>query len=457
LAVNRERLARYPVNAGVCEQLVRLRADFTVAPALASRWERLDSTRIRFTLPPGVTFSDGSAVGPRAVAHSLMHAVRTRTDFGFLSDSSMHIIDDTTVDVRPARNNRRLLEQLVHPIYGVLEPASDPSRRPVCTGPFRLTEYVAHDHLTVVRNEGYRGDRPRLDTIVFRFIPDETTRSLALRAGEVNAIVDVGHANARALERVPGVRVVTAPPGSVIVLYMNVRGAAPHDGLRDPVIRRAVAMAIDRRVLVNNVLGGGRAALVHTVNPPGVLGPHASLVEGVPHDTSGARRALGGRRRRLTLIANPGSIDRATIEYVQAELARVGFDVAVEQLDAAAYESRLNSGAFDLDLEMPSQNDANPAFLLALRWYSRSSVRSARFTHASPQFDALVERALAAPTIEDARRLAAEAMHQLIDVETGAVALAGISRTYALQERVKGFVPHPSRLNQDWSTVWLAK
>ena len=60
-------------------------------------------------------------------------------------------------------------------------------------------------------------------------------------------------------------------------------------------------------------------------------------------------------------------------------------------------------------------------------------------------------------TDDDARRAAAEAMHQLVDVEVGAVPLAGISRLYAMTQRVHGFVPHPSRLNQDWSTVWLAR
>lgn len=457
LAANRERLGRYPLNAGICEPLVSLAADLTVAPALAVRWERHEPNEVRFVLRSGVTFSDGAPLDARAVAYTLAQAARTHTDYSFLSDSSVLAIDDTTLDVRPARVNRRLVDQLVHPTYAILAPGSDPARQPVCTGPFRLAEYIAHDHLTVVRNDRYRGERARLDTVVFRFIPDETTRTLALRSHEVDAIVDVGRANASALERVPGLRVVAAPPGSVMVMYMNLNGAGRYDQLRDSTLRRAVAMAIDRNTYVQSVLGGGRAAHVATVNPPSVLGAYAARVQGVPYDPGAATRALNGRRRSLTLIANPGSIDRATVEYVQAQLARVGIAVAVEQLDAAAYESRLNSGAFDLDLELPSQNDANPAFLLALRWYSKSSTRSAAFTHASPRFDALVERALAAATDDDARQAAAEAMHQLVDVEVGAVPLAGVSRIYAMIDRVRGFVPHPSRLNQDWSTVWLAR
>ncbi|MGI8547422.1 MAG: ABC transporter substrate-binding protein [Gemmatimonadaceae bacterium] len=457
LTINRERLGRYPLNAGICESLVRLTDNFTVAPALATHWERHEPDAVRFILRRGVVFSDGRPLDARAVAYTLAQAARTHTDFSFLSDSSVHIIDDTTLDVRPARVNRRLVDQLVHPTYGIIEPGSDPTRRPICTGPFRVADYVAHDHLTVVRNDRYRGERARLDTLIFRFIPDETTRTLALRSREVDAIVDVNRSNASALERVPGLRIVTAPPGAVIVMYMNLNGIAPYDQLRDVVLRRAVAMAIDRRTLVESVLGGERAALVATVNPPSVLGAYASLVKGVPYDPATATQALHGRPRSLTLIAQTGSIDRATVEYVQAQLARVGIEVVVEQLDAAAFESRLNSGAFDLDLELPNQNDANPAFLLALRWYSKSNTRSARFTHASPRFDALVEHALAAMTDNDARRAAAEAMHQLVDVEVGAVPLAGISRIYAMSDRIRGFVPHPSRLNQEWATVWLAR
>lgn len=457
LTLNRERLGRYPLNAGLCEPLVRLARDFTVAPALASRWERREPNEVRFVLRSGVTFSDGTPLDARAVAQTLAHATRTRIDYSSLSDSSVRIIDDTTLDVRPARVNRRLVDQLVHPTYGVFKPGSDPARHPVCTGAFQLAGYVAHDHLTVIRNDRFSGERARLDTIVFRFIPDETTRTLALRAHQVDAIADVGRSNAEALSRVPGVRVVTAPPGAVIVMYMNLNGVAPFQQLRDSSLRRAVAMAIDRRTLVTRVLGGGSTALVATVNPPHVLGAYASRAVGVAYDTSAARRALHGQRRSLTFIANPGAVDRAIVEYVQAQLARVGIDARVEQLDAAAYESRLNSGAFDLDLEVPSQNDANPAFLLALRWYSRSATRSVAFTHASARFDELVERALAADSDDDARRAAADAMHQLVDVEVGAIPLAGISRVYAMTDRLRGFVPHPSRLNQDWSSVWLAR
>lgn len=251
LALNRDRLARYPLNAGVCEPLVRLSPDFTVAPALATRWEARSPTMMRFILRPGLRFSDGSPLDAHAVAFTLGGAAHAHTDYSFLSDSSVRVVDDTTLDITPSRVNRRLAEQLVHPTYAVVSPRSDPTRHPVCTGAFRLVEYTAHSHLTVVRNERYRGTAARMDTIIFRFIPDETTRVLALRAGEVDAIADVRPATAASLASVPGVQVSTAPPGAVLVMYINLQGQArahhSRTGARAPGTRLCRGRASPRR------------------------------------------------------------------------------------------------------------------------------------------------------------------------------------------------------------------
>ena len=230
-------------------------------------------------------------------------------------------------------------------------------------------------------------------------------------------------------------------------------------------------MSIDRHALVSRIMDG-YATEVSTVNPPSVLGPFASLVRGVAYnpklarqlldsagwkDTGGRARQKNGRLLSLSMIVQTGAIDRSIAQYVQAQLAAVGVETRIDELDAAAFESRLNSGAFDMDIEMPNQNDANPAFLLALRWYSKSNTQSARFMIAGSRFDSLVDRALASIDRSDSQKAAAEAMHVLVDEEVAAIPLAGVSRIYAMSSRVRGFVPHPSRLNQSWSSVWLAK
>lgn len=469
--LNRQRLGRYPLNAGICEPMLRLGSDFTMNPSLAGRWEFREDNTYRFTLRPEPRFHNGSRLTAAAVKYTLEEGIKDKTQYSFLTAASLRIVDDSTLDIRPATPNLRLPEQMVHLSYGTIAEGSDGSRVPVCTGPFKFDEYVPRNHLSVVRNDAYWGKKALLSRLTFRFIPDDNTRALALKAGNVDIIFDVPRSMVASLRATPGIKVVTSPPGAVILMYIATRGTAPYTQMSNPLVRRAVALAIDRNALATQVMEGN-ATNVSTVNPPSVLGEYASLIHGIPYNPAMARRLLdsagwvaapSGKRMRkgsplaLTLISQPGAVDRSITQYVQAQLADVGIETEIVELDAAGYDDRLNSGRFDLDIEVPNQNDANPAFLLALRWFSRSNVRSARFMIAGARFDSLVEQSLSAVEPLEARKSAAEAMHVLIDEEVAAIPLVGISRIYAMNSRVRGFVAHPSRLNQSWNGVWLDK
>lgn len=463
---NRERVGMYPLNTSICETLVQLTPDFRVEPGLATSWEYLGDNTHRFHLRNGVSFHDGQPFDARSAKYSLER--EGAVQYSFLTPESVRIVDDTTIDVRPGIPNRRLVEQLVHPTYSMIAPGSSGSE-PVCTGPFRLLEYVADDHITVVRYDDYWGAPAGLDTLSFRFIPDQNTRALALRSGELDGVIDVHRATATSLEAMPGIRVVEAPAGAVLMLYLATAGAPGFEVLGDRRIRRAVALAIDRTALAEQILEG-RATSVHTVNPPAVLGAHADGLRGIPHDPveagrmldeAGWRMAPDGLRRQdgrpleLNLIPQTGSVDPEVSQFVQAALEEVGIGVRIHRLERAAYSTRLNSGRFDLDIELPNQNDANPAFLLALRWYSGSDVASAAYMRGGPRFDRAVERALAAGTEDSVRAQAAEATRILLEEEVAAVPLVGVYRIYAFGDRVLGFHPHPSKTNQSWAGVYV--
>ncbi len=472
LELNRKRLTMYPLNANVCEPLVQLTTEFEVAPLLAESWEYAGDNTYRFVLRDGVRFHDGAQLNAEAVEFSLdLTAQEPKTNYSFLSEDSAKVVDPTTVEVQPTKPNLRLVEQLLHPTYSIMPVGTDPTVEPVCTGPFTFVDYVQNDHLTVERNDDYWGEPAKLEKITFRFIPDDSTRALALQSGEVDVIADVNRAQVDSLRETPGIKVVTAPPGQVILLYIAQRDAQGPRLTADRSIRRAIAHAIDETAFVEQVLDGN-AEVVSTVNPPEVLGEFADQVEGIPYDPQEAARILDeagwrpgpdgvrtkdGRRLTLSTIFDSTRVTPDVAQYVQAQLAEVGIEANIEQLDKAAYQDRVDTGGYDLDLETPNQNDANPAFLLALRWYSKSSVDNARFVSVGPEFDALIEQALNTPHREEVQRLAADAMRLLVDEEAAAVPLAGTYRIYAMKENVEGFDPHPSGINQSWATVFLTE
>lgn len=472
---DQKRKPNYPLNADVCETLVRLGSDFEVEPSTTTVEYQGDNT-FRFTLRDGVTFSDGSPVTAEDLKYSIDYTVKEPSvGFSFIGPESTKVVGARSIDITPTKPNLRLAEQINHPSYAILKTGSDPFTdlsASVCTGPFKVQSYVPEQQLVVVKNENYWGTPAKLDKITFRFYPDDTTRALALQNGEVDMIADVPLGILSSIESQAGVEIVRAPVGNTTLMYLARRNA---DGtprlLADPLLRKAVAASIDREAFVKGVLAGNAEVIPH-VAPPAVLGTHADKVKGIPYDPdeagtlldqAGWTRAGTGVRTKdgqpLKVSIIYARIDLTTAEFVQAQLRKVGFDAEVLQLDAGAYRARLDSGDYDIDISQPNQNDANPAFLMALRWYSKATGKNAQIISPGPgtTYEKMIDEILQEEDPEELRRRSAEAMHELVDVEVGSVTLAGGYRVYALKDRVHGFVAHPSSTNQRWSTVYMTR
>ncbi|MFP5319206.1 MAG: ABC transporter substrate-binding protein, partial [Acidimicrobiia bacterium] len=387
---------------------------------------------------------------------------------------STRVVDDRTIEITPTVQNQRLIEQINHPSVVVLKPGSDPLNNlmgSTCTGPFKVERYTPQQELVVVKNTNYWGPQQALlDRITFKFYPDETTRALALQNNEVDMIQDVPLSILKSIEAQPGVKIVRAPVGNTTMFYIARRNAAGEDRLlADPLVRKAVAHSIDRNAFVNGVLAGNAEVIPH-VAPPAVLGQYANQVQGIPFNRQEAARLLdqagwtrqgdgvrtkGGQPLRVKIIYD--RVELTVPEFVQAQLRAVGFDAQIAQLDAGAYRDATSTGDYDIDISVPNQNDGNPAFLLALRWYSKATGANAKIISPGPntRFESMIDSILVEPDANELRRKTAEAMHELVDVEVGGVVLAGGYRVYALKDKVRGFEPHPSSTNQRWRTVFV--
>ena len=83
----------------------------------------------------------------------------------YLDQRSIRIIDDLTFELTPSHPNLRLIDQLVHPGYGILAPGSEPVNGPIGTGPFKFAGYRRDEWIAVERNERYRGEPARASGI----------------------------------------------------------------------------------------------------------------------------------------------------------------------------------------------------------------------------------------------------------------------------------------------------
>ena len=439
---------------------------------LNRRWRRVGNIAAKI---PGGLFAARLALSRRAGIYGksrsdiFYNARQRQIRLQFLTEDSVKIIDDYTVDITPSKPNLPLPQQLVHPNYSIFAPDTDPTVKPIGTGAFRIAEYLPNERIVVTRNDEYWGEKARLEQITFRFIPDSTTRVLALQAGEVDLVIDLPREQAAQIEAQPNLTVARSPVGVIMSFQLNMHGTEPYTLLANRPIRQAIGMAIDRQTLVKTIWEN-EGSDVQNMTVPAILGTYANQVKGFEFNQNKAKELLesdgwklgadeirekNGRKLQLVLLAHT-EIDAGTVEFIQAQLKQVGIDANWNKLpDIGTYSARQSDGEYDLTLTISNQNDANPLFLPALIFYSKSTRPFARWNYVGDKFDKLIETGLQSSNPDDVQRIAAESIHYAVDEEAAMIPIAGMLRLYAMKKSVQGFSAHPSSTNQSWAQVFV--
>jgi peptide/nickel transport system substrate-binding protein len=176
------------------------------------------------------------------------------------------------------------------------------------------------------------GGPPRLDRLILVVVDEPMTKLAALTSGEID-FAGINAAHAEFVARDPALVVLSYPLIFVYGMVLNTR-QPPFD---DPSVRRAAALAIDRREIVDGFLFGfGEPA----DGPVPAFLPGAVPVPPVPFAPDSARRLLDGRHPGVVLLT-VGSGEAALEQLLQARLAAVGFDVSIRQMELSAFNARV--------------------------------------------------------------------------------------------------------------------
>ena len=470
----------FPLNANIYETLVALSPTYQVEPGLATKWEFRAPNTYRFTLRPNVKFHDGTPLTAKDVKAVMDRIAGAGGGTVGVDEKSAVVVDDLTVDITPKRTNLRALQQLVHPSWGIHKAGADVVAKPVGTGPFKFVSYTKGERIVVDANDDYWGGKSTLRKITFRFIPDPNTRVLALQAGEVQVIVDVPKESAKTVAT-GDLRLVTSKVGAYEAMYVNIRGTGQYALGKEKAIREAVAYAIDKKAVVENVWQNN-AEISQTMIPPAILGEAVSTVKGTTRDVNRAKKVLedagwkpgadgirtkDGKRLSLEMIVGypTAEIHKPLPEFAQGQLKEVGIELRITQTaDTASYEKRLASGAQgDLWIEAGSQNDGNPCFLPELLFTSpvpggdeEQNMYGNAFAPGA-KFDDAAKKCREATSVVEVQKAAAEMMKILIDDDFVVIPLAGTFRLWGATSKVLDFTAHPAGVHQRWDKLRVAK
>ncbi|MDQ7844307.1 MAG: ABC transporter substrate-binding protein [Armatimonadota bacterium] len=347
----------------ISEALVQFRQGTTeIVGQLAESWQASsDGLAYTFRLRSGVTFTDGTPFDAAAVKASLDTVLRRKGPEGGVAlienIKSVDVIDARTVRINLKQRDATFLSRMtwgVAPahIYRFTGPPNEFAKgRFVGTGPYRLVQYVPDQRTVYEAYSGYWGPAPRTRRVITTFLSDASALAAATESGQV----DIGFRSfnpedIRRLQRSPRVTVQRGPSLSVRYIVFNVT-ATPFDDVR---VRRAIAYAIDRDRIAQNVFGGINTPLYSMV-PPGLW----SHIQAFPRrDLAQARRLLSeagysaGRKLNITLWLTPvryGNTEPDAGAVVKRAIEETGAAaVTIRTQEWATYTKSMAAGEFGM-------------------------------------------------------------------------------------------------------------
>jgi len=337
------------------DTLTRWDTDLKLQPGLATTWTNTSETTWEFTLRPGVKFHDGAPLTAEDVKATLERNLvpgKTVVQSGFATIESVQIASPTTIRIVTKKPDplvpvrmAQMGAQILPARLATDEGAKELARKPVGTGAYRFVEWVKDERLVMQANRewwGWDGRTPAFDRVVWKPIPDDFPRLVALERGEADIITNVPPDRIKAIEDGKTTRIATAPATRTVTFWMNATEAP----LNDKRVRQALHHALDVPSLVRNLyagqgkpFSGGLADTDFGYNP--TLKPYS-------YDPAKARRLLDDAGvapgYEMTLFAGSGTMvnDKHLLEAIADMWSKVGLKPKVQMMEMGARQ-RMNN------------------------------------------------------------------------------------------------------------------
>ncbi len=487
-------LAHYAVSAGnippiatqVYEGLCTYDWEQNPQPNLAKSWEVApDGKTITFRLQEGVLFHNGKPFTSADVQYSYMEVLKkvhptapvllaelTAIDTPDPMTAVLHLANPAPYLMKALAG--RDLPIVCKAVFEGTDPSQNPTaNKPIGTGPFKFVSWDRGSSLRLDRNEKYwKPGLPYLNRIVARFIPDAATRSAAMETGEAHfaGYSAVNYADLARMKTNPILDLTSKGyemTPALSVLELNEK----HPFLGKKAVRQAIAYAIDRNFILQNVMYGyGRPATGPLSRLFATVGLYTDDVKryDVPDriaiankllDDAGAPRKDGGMRFGLHLEVNSfGEQWLRQAEYLKQALAQVGIDVTLRSEDTATWLRRVYTD-YDFDINEPFLSQGvDPSYGLNKQYLTSQIRKGVTFVNSSqysnPELDQLLLDGMREPD-HDKRVAIYTKAQQILAEDSPLVWLIDVQYVSIFNRRLHDHTTGPLGTQQAFERAWM--
>ena len=388
--------AGYAVNLLNYTSLLRLDNDLNPQPDLAESFTNIDPTCWEFKLRQDVKFHDGSTMEAEDVKASIEYG-KTFPDGSLYNDSieSVEVMDEYTVRIHTKSPDASLLFNLTQHANAIvpkelIDAGNDFNVNPIGCGPYKFVDWKRGDQLEFTAFEDYYLGAPKIKNVIWKIIPEGSSRTIALEAGEVDMIMEVESMDVERIKENPDLAVLEYTPANMNWIMLN--NEVP--GLDNQDFRHALNCAIDKESVVTVALNG-LGTVGETQVPPNLPGTSTENTDS--YDVEKAKEYVEKSG------VDPSSIDfpiicsddtkKRAAEVIQADLAEIGVTANIESMDLATYMSTVAEGNYVAAIGGYTMADTI-TYLNGV--YHSKSINAANKSRLNdPEIDALIDQATA--------------------------------------------------------------
>lgn len=353
---------------GVYETLVSFDENQELTGKLAESWEVSDdSLTYTFKLRQGVKFQDGTEFNAAAVKANYDRVVnkdnnlRQRRTFIVTNEDgsetprvdSIETPDDYTLVIKLTQAWAPFINRLTQ--FCIISPAAleeygnDIMNHPCGTGPYVCTEWEEGDHTSFKRNDDYWGDKPGVDTVTIKEVPEAGARTAMLQTGEADFIYPTPSDQIEAIKGTDDVNILTTDSNIMRYVTLNM----DLEQLSDVKVRQAMNYAIDKDAYIQLMYSGyGKPA---TSVVPSIIGGYEEQ-EAYTYDVDKAKELMkeAGYEDgfKLTLWGDNTTQEIKGMTFISQQLAQIGIEVDVQPMEPATVSDKIYVDKEDAEINM---------------------------------------------------------------------------------------------------------
>ena len=341
---------------------------------LAESWTISEDGKIyTFKIRDGVTFSDGTVCDANAILANFNAIIENKNRHTWLEMMNLLVgvsaPDDHTFVIELSEAYYPMLTELgcIRP-FAMISPncmidgsTKDGVSGYIGTGPYVLTDFETDQYAIFERNENYWGEKPEIERITVKVIPDNQTRIMALESGEIDLIFGKNMLDADAISQYVDsdkFEVALSNPTSTRHIVLN----TTNDILSDMAVRQALQHATNRTAISEGIFYGLEqpADTLYAATVPYCdveLTPYEYSAETASNMLDEAGWIMGGsgirekdgEKLELDLLYNSDSVTEKTIsEYLQSEYRKLGISLNIHGEEEQSYRDNMKAGNFDM-------------------------------------------------------------------------------------------------------------